>query len=225
LVANVETSEPHRETAWQVFLPTGPLAFLPLPGNYSAIVWSTPTAKAEYLLALDDDAFLAELQTAFGTALGRMLSVGPRAAYPLRALYATQYVQPRIALTGDAAHTIHPLAGQGVNLGLLDAAALAQVLTEGHAQGKDPGSLRLLRRYERWRKGDNLAMLAAMEGFHRLFGLQLAPVRWIRNWGLNLTHSLTPAKNLLMRQAMGISGGIPGGITDDLPLAARGPVF
>lgn len=221
IVTQVKTSEPHWDTAWQVFLPTGPLAFLPLSDHDSSIVWSTATARAGYLMALDEDGFLAELQTAFGTALGRMLSVGPRAAYPLRALYATSSVQPRIALAGDAAHTIHPLAGQGVNLGLLDAAALAQVLTQGVAQGRDPGGLPLLRRYERWRKGDHLIMLATMEGFHRLFGLPFAPARWVRNWGLNLTHMLTPVKNLLMRQAMGIEGGMAA----ELPATARGPAF
>jgi 2-octaprenylphenol hydroxylase len=209
LVANVRTSESHRETAWQVFLASGPLAFLPLPDGYSAVVWSTTPEEAQRLQSLDPDAFLAELQVAFGVRLGRMLAVGPRATFPLRLLHALEYVRPRLALVGDAAHTIHPLAGQGVNLGLLDAAALAEVLLDSSGRGGDPGSFLPLRRYERWRKGDNLLMLAAMESFHRLFGASALPVRKLRNWGLLLVDGAGPVKDLIMRHASGLAGDLP----------------
>ncbi len=209
LVANVQTSRSHGDTAWQVFLPTGPLAFLPMPENYSAIVWSTTPAEAQRLASLDADAFLADLQLAFGARLGRMLSTGPRATFPLRMLHAKSYVAPRAALVGDAAHTIHPLAGQGLNLGLLDAAVLAELLLGEGSEGRDPGALHTLRRYERWRKGDNMVMLAALEGFHRLFGSRTLLVTHLRNWGLTLTDLAGPLKNMIMRHATGLTGDLP----------------
>ena len=214
LVATVATEQPHRETAWQRFLPTGPLAFLPLYDGRCSIVWSTHTEQADRLLALDEEAFALELAEDFQWRLGAINKVGPRAAFPLRLQHAQRYVKPRIALVGDAAHVIHPLAGQGVNLGLLDAATLAQVLQEAEAQDRDPGSLQVLRRYERWRKGENLLMMGAMDAFKRVFGSSLAPLRLLRNAGLNLTDSLTPVKNLIVRRAMGLEG--------DLPRLARG---
>jgi 2-octaprenylphenol hydroxylase len=128
--------------------------------------------------------------------------------------YAQAYVKPRIALVGDAAHVVHPLAGQGVNLGLLDAAALAEVLLEAVAAGKDIGSLKVLRRYERWRKGENLLMLGVLDSFKRLFGSSLPPLRWLRNLGLNLADAVEPIKNLIALRAMGLVG--------DLPRLARG---
>jgi len=213
LVATVGTSEPHCETAWQVFLPSGPLAFLPF-GACCSIVWSADVERADELLGLDDAAFLAELETAFGGALGRMESVGPRAAFPLRRQHAQGYVRSRIALAGDAAHVIHPLAGQGVNLGLADAATLAEVLVDARCAGKDIGALRVLRRYERWRKGDNLAMMTLMDGFKQLFGSRLGAVCWARGVGMRLTDGLTPLKGLLVSRAMGAGG--------DRPKLARG---
>lgn len=206
VVARIETSGPHRETAWQRFMPDGPLAFLPLADGSSSIVWSTSPEHARELLAMDDSIFLDALQTSFGDSLGRMLRCGPRAGFPLRMQHAKQYTQPRLALIGDAAHTIHPLAGQGVNLGLADAAALAEVLVQAHHQHQDIGDLRVLRRYERWRKGDNMAMITSMESFKRLFGSRSPTLRWLRNTGLRLTDRLVPAKNLIMRQAMGMEG-------------------
>lgn len=209
LVTTVRPAESHQETAWQRFLPAGPLAFLPLLDNHCSIVWSTGNEHSEALLAMSEEAFAQELEAAFESRLGRIEWVGPRAALPLRFLHANAYVRPRLALIGDAAHTIHPLAGQGINLGLTDAAALAEVISEAAAARQNIGSIAVLRRYERWRNADNLAMLAAMDGFKRLFGSELSPVRWARNLGLNITHTVLPIKHLLMRQAIGISGEMP----------------
>ena len=209
LVATVKPARFHQETAWQRFLPDGPLAFLPLENGYCSIVWSTRGEHARTLLDLPEDAFAQELEAAFDSQLGPIEWVGARAAFPLRFMRANAYVRPRLALVGDAAHTIHPLAGQGVNLGLTDAAALAEVLSEAHAARQNIGSIAVLRRYERWRNADNQAMLAAVDGFKRLFGSDLSLVRWVRNLGLNLTHTVLPIKNLLMRHAMGISGEMP----------------
>ncbi len=209
VVATVRTEKPHAETAWQRFLPHGPLAFLPLREGCSSIVWSTRPEHAQHLLALEEAAFAAELEAAFESRLGAIEWVGPRAAFALRYLHANAYVRPRLALLGDAAHTIHPLAGQGVNLGLTDAAALAEVLAEALSARKGIGAIPVLRRYERWRNADNLSMLAAVDGFKRLFGSELSVVRAVRSLGLTLTHTMLPIKNVLIRHAMGISGEMP----------------
>jgi 2-octaprenylphenol hydroxylase len=209
VVANVRTAKPHQETAWQRFLPSGPLAFLPLHDGRCSIVWSDTPERAAGLLMLNDNDFGEALAAAFEARLGAIVQVGPRAAFPLRVQHAHAYVKPGIALIGDAAHVIHPLAGQGVNLGLLDAATLAEVLLDAVAADRDIGSLKVLRRYERWRKGDNLLMLGIMDGFKRLFGSTLPPVRLLRNLGLNLTDAAGPLKNLIARRAMGLEGDLP----------------
>jgi 2-octaprenylphenol hydroxylase len=209
IVATVRTAGPHEDTAWQRFLPGGPLAFLPLWDGRSSIVWSAPAAQTEALMALDEAAFAQELTIAIDGRLGEVLDVGPRGAFPLGLMQVDAYVAPRIALVGDAAHTIHPLAGQGVNLGLLDAAALAEVVGAAASQGRDPGGLSTLRRYERWRKGHNLAMALAMDGLKRLFGVNWTPVRLARSLGLNLTDRAALLKRLFMRQAMGDQGDLP----------------
>ena len=206
VVARIETSGSHQETAWQRFMPDGPLAFLPLSDGSSSIVWSTSPEHAGELLDMDDATFLDNLQNSFGDKLGRMLSCGQRAGFPLRMQHAKQYTQSRLALIGDAAHTIHPLAGPGVNLGLADAATLAEVIVQAHRQHQDIGEHRVLRRFERWRKGDNMAMITSMESFKRLFGSRTPLVRLLRNTGLRLTNKLDPAKNMIMRQAMGMEG-------------------
>ncbi|SFD43152.1 2-octaprenylphenol hydroxylase [Thiohalospira halophila DSM 15071] len=209
VVATVRTAEPHQETAWQRFLPDGPLAFLPLADGRCSIVWSTTPEQAEALTAMEPETFCGELGEAFDHILGPVEETGPRASFPLRLLHANAYVRPRLALVGDAAHTIHPLAGQGVNLGLADAATLAETLLEAVEQRRGIGSIPVLRRYERRRKADNVAMMGAMDGFKRLFGSELAPLRWMRNIGLNLTHTVLPVKNGLMRHAMGLTGDLP----------------
>ena len=209
VVATVTSQRSHQDTAWQRFLPDGPLALLPLGDGRCSIVWSTAPERAERLLALDETAFCRELSVASDGVLGEIVATGPRAAFPLRLQHAHDYVRPRLALIGDAAHSVHPLAGQGVNLGLLDAAALAEVLLDARQAGRAIGALKTLRRYERWRKGDNLLMMGVMDGFKRLFGTTWSPLRFARNAGLTLTDKLQPVKNLIMRRAMGLEGDLP----------------
>lgn len=204
MVAVVRSERPHRDTAWQRFAPDGPLAFLPLADHTCAIVWSTTPEHTRELLALDDAAFLAALHESFGNALGRMLETGRRAAFPLRLAHTLHYTAPRVALVGDAAHSIHPLAGQGVNLGLADARALAETVLAARRKGADIGHPLVLRRYERMRKADNLLMMGVMDGFKRLFGNEQPLLRQARNLGLDITERLPLVKNLIMRQALGL---------------------
>ena len=209
VVATVKTQHHHRLTAWQRFLPTGPLAFLPLADGYSSIVWSTSEQHAEQLLAMDESEFKLALADALANKLGAVEEISERKAFPLRHMHAQQYVKPRIALLGDAAHTIHPLAGQGVNLGIADAACLAEVLLQAHNSGQDYGSYAVLRRYERWRRGDNTLMLQSMSGFNRLFSETNSVVTGLRNLGLNISDQFEPLKRFFIRQAMGLSGELP----------------
>jgi len=204
LVAVVTTERSHEETAWQRFLPTGPLAFLPLADGRSSIVWSASSERAEQLLKLDATDFCAELGLAFDRRLGKITACGERVLFPLQRQYAEHYVAAHIALVGDASHVIHPLAGQGVNLGLKDVRELADTLREARGRNRGIGSLSVLRRYERARKGDNMAMMLAMDGFKYLFGSPVAPLRWARNLGLNLVDAAQPLKNQIMRSAMGL---------------------
>lgn len=204
LVAVVASERGHQDTAWQRFLPTGPLAFLPLRDGRCSIVWSATTSEAQRLLALDDRAFCAALGEAFEYRLGKVVGVGERVLFPLARQHAERSVAPRLALVGDASHVIHPLAGQGVNLGFKDVRELADVLFAARQQRRDIGALAVLRRYERARKGDNMATMLAMDGFKHLFGSRVPPVRWLRNAGLDLFDAATPVKRLIMRTAMGL---------------------
>ena len=208
IVATVTISKPHGECAFQRFLPTGPLAFLPLMGQQCSIVWSCTTDTADRLLDMDDSRFIAALQTAFGYRLGEILNVSVRTAFPLSLSHATSYVQPRIAIVGDAAHHIHPLAGQGVNMGLADAATLAQVILTACAKGKDIGAFGELRRYERSRKGANIAMLVVTDSLQRLFGAASNPVKMLRNFGLRSLDKVPVIKKQIMLQALGITGDL-----------------
>ena len=211
IVATVATGQPHQATAWQIFRREGPLAFLPLATadggqRFSSIVWSTLPDEAEALMRMDDAAFAAALGDAFEQRLGAIVDVGRRQSFPLRARHARRYTQPGIALIGDAAHTIHPLAGQGINLGLLDAQALAEELLRAQRRGLGADHADTLARYQRRRKSDNLLMLGLMEGFKRLFGSTDLHLRWLRNAGLSSIDRFAPAKRLLVRQAMGLHG-------------------
>lgn len=210
IVATVQTELPHQETAWQRFLPTGPLAFLPLKNaHYCSIVWSVDTPKAQKLMALSKTEFLTELEQALANQLGQIINCSERALFPLRRGHAQRYVQSHLALVGDAAHTVHPLAGQGVNLGLLDVASLSEVIINAHKLGKDFGHEHILRRHERWRKGNTLAVMTAMDGFKYLFGNQQPLLSWLRNQGLTVANTMPFFKPILMRQAMGLSGDLP----------------
>ncbi|MCP5163500.1 MAG: UbiH/UbiF/VisC/COQ6 family ubiquinone biosynthesis hydroxylase [Pseudomonadales bacterium] len=208
IVTTVQVERSHGGTARQRFLPSGPLAFLPLPGaagaHYCSIVWSLRDELVDDLLALDERAFCVALGDAFENRLGEVQACAPRYAFPLRQRHAVDYIQPGVALVADAAHTIHPLAGQGINLGLQDVAVLAEEVLAGRARGSNPGQAEILRRYQRRRKGDNLVMMAAMDGFKRLFEQQALPVRWLRNAGMRGVGRLKPLKQQLIRHAMGV---------------------
>lgn len=210
IVATVTTELPHNKTARQRFLTEGVLALLPLcePHTHS-IVWSTAPKKAEYLMELGDIDFSASLTNAFSSTLGITQVQSKRHSFPLTMRHVKNYAKPRIVLVGDAAHTVHPLAGQGVNLGLLDAASLAAVLQEVKQAGRDFGLLQHLRKYERARKGDNQLMSLAMSGFKNLFGQENSAVVWARTLGLNLTDKAEPVKNLFIKKAMGLIGDLP----------------
>ena len=200
LVATVKTQHHHQYTAWQRFQATGPLAFLPLANGSCSIVWTLPSDRADYFLSLNKTDFKVALAEAFEHKLGKITKVSDRAAFPLRGSQANPYVLARIALIGDAAHTIHPLAGQGVNLGIKDAVELAQQLVTVN----DCGSLKALRRYERARRGDNVMTMRAMEGFRLLFGHSAEPVKTMRNFGMNLFNQEPTVKNQVIKKAMGL---------------------
>ncbi|MBM7037913.1 FAD-dependent 2-octaprenylphenol hydroxylase [Vibrio ulleungensis] len=210
IVANVRTTEPHQRIARQAFTPQGPLAFLPLHQSHlSSIVWSVDSQKAERLMSVDDDEFEKSLTAEFDAKLGMSYLQSPRRAFPLTMRYARDFVVERVALVGDAAHTIHPLAGQGVNLGLLDAAALAQELASLVDKGKDIGSKANLRQYERWRKAEAAKMIAAMQGFKDLFEGDNPAKKLIRGIGMSLAGQLPGAKHEIMNRALGLKGELP----------------
>jgi 2-octaprenylphenol hydroxylase len=210
IVCTVETGQPHEATAWQRFSPSGPLAFLPLlatgarTDHFSSIVWSQDTAEARRLMALKEGDFRKELGQAIEYRLGGITAVSRRIAVPLRQRHAKDYVRPGVALIGDAAHSIHPLAGQGANLGYSDVRVLLDELNAAFSKGLAPDDSLLLARYQRRRKGENLAMMAAMDGFKALFGQDDPGLRWLRNAGMRWLNGAGPLKQRIAAQAMGL---------------------
>lgn len=212
IVTTVHTEYPHEQVARQRFMDEGVLAFLPLqtpPGEgeqrYCSIVWSLQPQRAAELMQADDDGFAAALEQAFESRPGRISVAGKRHSFPLRQCHAREYVRDRVVLIGDAAHSIHPLAGQGANLGLMDARVLGEEIRRACREDRDWHEPAVMRRYQRRRMGPNLAMMAVMEGFRHLFADQPPPVRWLRNTGLSTVNSLPAVKNRLLREAMGMS--------------------
>ena len=212
LVTHVRTERPHARTAWQRFLADGPIAYLPLADGRSSIVWTTRPAHAEHLAACPPEQASQEIEQALDGVLGKVEVAAPRMHFPLRLTHAKQYCKERFALVGDAAHAIHPLAGQGVNLGFLDCAALVEVLAQELEHGGDPqalAELRVLRRYERWRKSENLIALGLVDGLNRLFSTSDATLSWVRRTGLSAVDGSALAKRFFMGRAMGTSGELP----------------
>jgi 2-octaprenyl-6-methoxyphenol hydroxylase len=213
IAATVVHALAHEGVAHEHFLPSGPFAMLPMTdwqGHHrSSIVWTERHALAPALLGLDDDAFSAEIERRFGDSLGRIRVLGGRWSYPLRLTHAARYLDRRLVLLGDAAHAIHPIAGQGLNLGLRDVAALAEVLVDAHRLGLDVGSSAVLEDYERWRRFDTMLLIAVTDSLNRLFSNDLAPIRLLRDMGLAGVGRLAPVKRLFMRHAMGAAGPRP----------------
>ena len=209
VVATVHLERDHQGVAYEYFLPSGPFAILPLTEQRASLVWTEPARRGEALRGAGDDVFHAHLRRRFGDFVGRVEARGPRFVYPLSMQLATQLVAPRLALVGDAAHAIHPLAGQGLNLGLKDAAALAEVLADAMRLGEDIGSASVLERYARWRRLDNIAVSLACDGFNRLFSNDNPILRAGRGAGMALVNRLGPARRFFMQEAGGALGDLP----------------
>jgi 2-octaprenylphenol hydroxylase len=209
LVAHVRTAQPHRDTAWQRFMPGGPLAFLPLPDGRCSIVWSTAREEARRLRSLDPGAFAAALETASASALGAIELTTAVASFPLQLKTAVDYARTRAVLLGDAGHAVHPLAGQGLNLGLLDCAALADALAPARGDPEMLGEPRLLRSYERGRKSENLLAAAALDALERLFSSSDPLIERLRGAGLGAVGRLPVLKRVFARQALGLAGDVP----------------
>lgn len=209
LVASVTTAYEQQDITWQQFYPTGPRAFLPLSGNKASLVWYDKPERVKYLATLSNDELLSELLTHFPEELGEIDAVLGRAYFPLKCQHAHAYVKEGVALVGDSAHIINPLAGQGVNIGLLDAAQLAEVILEGYQSGLDISSLDVLNPYEKMRKHHNMLMQQTMHVFYHVFSNNILPLKLIRNIGLGLAQNITPAKRKVMAFAMGLEGGLP----------------
>ncbi|HHM04621.1 MAG TPA: 2-octaprenyl-6-methoxyphenyl hydroxylase [Gammaproteobacteria bacterium] len=209
VISNVTPGRPHDFRAFERFTDTGPLALLPMGDERCSLVWTVRPGQVDGIMALGDAAFLARLQERFGGRLGRFVKAGQRYAYPLAMVRAREHVRSRFALIGNAAHTLHPVAGQGFNLGLRDVAVLAQVVFDAARAGQDIGALETLHAYARWRQKDHLKIIGFTDGLARIFANPLAPVRWARGAGLLALELLPPAKRALARHTMGLAGRLP----------------
>ncbi|SMF95951.1 2-octaprenyl-3-methyl-6-methoxy-1,4-benzoquinol hydroxylase [Methylomagnum ishizawai] len=209
LVLTVDTAYGQQDITWQRFVPAGPQAFLPLDGPHASLVWYETPERVKRLKTLSDADLMRELRQTFPDCLGDIESISARGSFPLKRQHALSYTKAGVALIGDAAHMIHPLAGQGVNIGLLDAAALAQTLMDAHRLGRDLGSAQVLNGYEEMRRSNNLLMMTTMDMFYRVFGNANPPLRLARNLGLGLAERFKPAKQIAMRYAMGLGGRLP----------------
>ncbi len=209
IVATIQPEQPHQNIAYERFWPSGPFAILPLPGNRCRIVWTAPHAEAQALAALDEPQFLAELRRRYGDQMGQLSLLGERHVFPVQLMHSQRYTQPRLALIGDAAHCCHPVGGQGLNLGIRDAAALAQVLQTAAQQGEDPGDWRVLKRYERWRRRENLVILGFTDLLDRCFSNHWLPLVAVRRLGLWLLQTIRPFKVYALQLMTGLTGRLP----------------
>jgi 2-octaprenyl-6-methoxyphenol hydroxylase len=209
IVTTVAHTRPHHGRAVQHFLPAGPFAMLPLSGNRSSIVWTEEKERGEKIMALDEAGFAGELAVRFGARLGEIKLTGPRQFFPLEFQIARSFVGDRLALIGDAAHVVHPLAGQGLNIGMRDVAALAEIIVEEARLGLDVGAPPGLERYQRWRRFDSAFSAAVMDGLNRLFSNDSAPLRVLRDLGLGLVDRAPSLKRFLVREAAGATGSVP----------------
>ncbi len=209
IVTTVAHEKPHGDVAHERFLPNGPFAILPLQNNRCCIVWTVSEREGPALVGLSDRAFLAEIRHRFGDFLGELELAAPRWTYPLGFIHAERYIDDRFALIGESAHGIHPIAGQGLNMGLRDVAAFTQVLVESARIGLDLGSPEVLERYQRWRRPDNVSSAAVMDGLVRLFFNNLRTLTLARQVGLSVVNRIPPLKGFFMREAMGTTGKLP----------------
>ncbi len=209
IVCTIAHEKPHDGLAQERFLPAGPFAVLPMRGNHSSLVWVEPSDRVPLYLALSDDELAQEISERVGDYLGKITVAGKRFSYPLSLMHAKDYIAPRVALAGDAAHGMHPIAGQGVNIGFRDVAVLAELLGDAHRKGCDIASQDILEHYQRWRRFDNVAMLAATDGLNRLFSTNIIPIKLARDFGLWAVGKMPPVKRFFMKNAMGLTGDVP----------------
>jgi 2-octaprenyl-6-methoxyphenol hydroxylase len=209
IVCMIEHELPHEGVAHEHFLPTGPFAILPMQGNRSSVVWSMREELSPAMMALSPEDFAAAMQEKFGDSLGRLTLSSQRWCYPLSVQFANTYIDQRFAMIGDAAHVIHPIAGQGLNMGLRDVAALTECVVESFRLGLDIGGHTTLERYQRWRRFDNMSLIAVTDGLTRLFSNDIKPLKFLRDSGLGIMNSMGPAKKFLMKHAVGMVGNLP----------------
>ena len=209
LVCAIEHEIDHKGLAWQYFLPNGPLAILPMTGNRSSIVWTEQTKNADAINALDDNQYIEILNSRLGSFLGKSKLIGSRHSFPLELRIADRFIDDRLALIGDAAHSVHPIAGQGLNAGFKDIAVLAHVIQDSYCRGEDFGSLGVLKRYEEWRRFDSVQLAYSTDLFNRLFSNENEALQVVRNIGIKILDSIPAAKRNIIKEAAGITGELP----------------